>query len=687
MRTLWMSNYRNVPTGYGNQTNLFMPALHKAGHEMMAFATYGLDGYTMTDQDGIVTVPKLRDDWGSDIILGHMHRHDAELLITLLDPWVLNYQLFGQLPWCAWTPIDSEPMLPALVPAMNHARWIWAMSRFGEEQLKQIGVGDKTSYVPHGVDTDVFKPVNREEAKGKIGKYLGVDLSEKFLVAINAANKGAPSRKGFYEMFSAFKAFSDEHERAMLYVHSDREGQWYGENLLDVAELVKLDLNKVIFVPEYPYHMGQLWPPYLNDVYNAADVFLHLSRGEGFGIPIIEAQASGCPVIVTDGSAMSELCLSGFKVRGRPFMHVPGSTLQLADVTMAKLCLDLVYEDTMGSGAPLRVKAREGALAYDHRVVLSKYMMPAMEKIAEEIEARKASQVTRADKREAARNGAGHVHDWSPTGLWVNGEMWVPCRDPKCEAYQAFADRAEPTIHQSGFGTTINGIALDIEDDPQGGVAKIVCQEIAHDYDLDSIPFAPGDVVIDVGAQVGIVSIYLAKRHPEITIYAFEPIPENFERLLRNLKANDVKNVTAINQAITCDGRDLMLYGDLGSNSGGISAFTGEVGPRHLALSMTLDDVLKAYGIKRVKLLKIDCEGAEYEILTDEVLAKVDHLRGELHTNSLLTAKGYSPDAMHKKLVESGVGFHWQVCQIAEPVDDSRAAKRNAVRERVATRG
>lgn len=48
--------------------------------------------------------------------------------------------------------------------------------------------------------------------------------------------------------------------------------------------------------------------------------------GEGFGIPIIEAQAAGCPVIVTDCTAMTELCLSGWLIeKGTDFMHFPGA--------------------------------------------------------------------------------------------------------------------------------------------------------------------------------------------------------------------------------------------------------------------------------------------------------------------------------------------------------------------------
>ncbi len=408
MRILWSSNARTAPTGYGNQTNIFVPALQSKGHEMAIFAYYGQEGFPMKDQDGILTLPRLSDSWGNDIILGHMDYHQAELLITLCDPFVLDPNAYGRVPWAAWTPIDSVPALPANVAVLQHARWIWAMSKFGQGQLEAAGLGSKITYVPHGVDTETFKPISRSEARQRLGKYLGADLDDKFLVVINSANKGAPSRKGFYEMFSAFKMFSDDHPRAMLYVHSDRKGIWMGENLDELAALVGLDPAKVLIVPEYPYHMGMLPGKYLNDVYNAGDVLLQLSHGEGFGIPILEAQASGCPVIVTDFSAMSELCFAGLKVRGRPFMHVPGATQHIADVTMAVACLNLLHEYVRnGMGEGMRAKARDGAMAYDYRKVLDEYMLPALHKIQQELAGAADKKLARAAKRKAVRDMMG----------------------------------------------------------------------------------------------------------------------------------------------------------------------------------------------------------------------------------------------------------------------------------------
>ena len=63
------------------------------------------------------------------------------------------------------------------------------------------------------------------------------------------------------------------------------------------------------------------------------------------------------------------------------------------------------------------------------------------------------------------------------------------------------------------------------------------------DYHFDNIIFNDGDIVIDIGAHVGMVSIVLGKLNPAITVYAFEPIPTNYNALIENIKINNIRNV------------------------------------------------------------------------------------------------------------------------------------------------
>jgi len=385
MRILWHSNSPAAPSGYGNQTQLFTPRLAKAGHTLSLSTFYGHEGHVHRNGDGLVELPRGADLYGNDIIQAHAGYVGADVVFSLIDPFVLRPEVWGSLPWAAWTPIDSAPVLPQNVTALRAARWVIAMSRFGEEQLRAAGFDPL--YVPHGVDTRVFRPGDRPSAREAFARFTGQDITGKFLVLSVAANKGAPSRKNFAGMLEAFAAFAAEHPEAVFYLHTEPEGIWQGENIRQLAQFYGV-ADKVILPGQYSIVCGLVSPALMNDLYNAADVFLLLSRGEGFGIPTLEAQSAGCPVIVTDFSAHRELCFTGWTVPGMPFMLVPGAVQHLAYPAEAAHALDQMAAlvETEGDGA-LRAATREAALAYDVDVVLEDYFLPALERIALDLSA------------------------------------------------------------------------------------------------------------------------------------------------------------------------------------------------------------------------------------------------------------------------------------------------------------
>ncbi len=245
-------------------------------------------------------------------------------------------------------------------------------------------------------------------------------------------------------------------------------------------------------------------------------------------------------------------------------------------------------------------------------------------------------------------------HDWSPTGVYVNGALWAPCKRKGCEA----GVRPGVCTEEHMFPSSVHGVPLDIEDDPQGGVAKIVMRELNDNQAINNLGLGPGSMAIDIGAHVGIVSIFLAIRYPGVIVYAYEPIQANFERLNRNLKANgvwgdDYDTITGVYAnpiAVTGDGRNLPLFANLSDNSGGSSAFGGFSGSKEDVFSTTLEEIFELGEIDRCNLLKIDAEGAEYEILEagEAYLDRVDWLMGEFHTNARLGAMGKDMNTLYQ---------------------------------------
>jgi glycosyltransferase involved in cell wall biosynthesis len=101
--------------------------------------------------------------------------------------------------------------------------------------------------------------------------------------------------------------------------------------------------------------------------------------GEGFGIPILEAQACGTPVIVGDWTAMSELCFSGWKVAKSDAIPVWNALhtfqyLPKSEAIAEKL--EAAYK--MRGNQDYRKRARDGAMKYDADKVTEKYWLPTL---------------------------------------------------------------------------------------------------------------------------------------------------------------------------------------------------------------------------------------------------------------------------------------------------------------------
>lgn len=142
-------------------------------------------------------------------------------------------------------------------------------------------------------------------------------------------------------------------------------------------------------------------------------------------------------------------------------------------------------------------------------------------------------------------------------------------------------------------------------------------------------------VILDIGANIGISSIYFSDRFPRAQIYAFEPVPQNVALLSRNLANHPRARVSPVALG-SKNGTVEMLSSDSPHNFGGFSFYDRGSDPsRKIAVEMRdVNAALRELGIDRVDLIKIDTEGAEYDILTaldENLLRSVKWIMGELH--------------------------------------------------------
>lgn len=123
-----------------------------------------------------------------------------------------------------------------------------------------------------------------------------------------------------------------------------------------------------------------------------------------------------------------------------------------------------------------------------------------------------------------------------------------------------------------------------------------------------------GSIVVDIGAHIGCFTIHAAR--PAVKVFSYEPFPENFNALVSNLKLNNISNVNVFLMAVSGKrGTQTLFIPDNESYSGRYSLYPGRGTRTIKTKSITLDDVFKENNLHQIDLLKIDCQGAEYEIL------------------------------------------------------------------------
>jgi len=382
MKILLHSNAPWAGSGYGQQCAQYAVLFREAGHDVAISTNWGLQGAGL-NWDGIKVYPG-DNAWGNKtlpIVAAHHGGGDASVVqvITLLDVHVLKQARLGDLNIASWCPVDHDPCPVRVADYFRRTRAVpIAMSRFGEQALADVG--QEPYYVPHGVDTDVFCP-HEDRLAAREAMQVPADA---FVIGMVARNQGSsPCRKAFPQVFSAFASFRSRHDDAYLYLHTDMYGFEDGINLFAMADAYGIPKGSYSWTHQGNVELGLVEPPELAALYNAFDVLANPSFGEGFGIPIVEAQACGTPVIVTNHTAMPELCGAGWVVGG-PRLYDPSQGAFWRMPSEAEI-LDAMEAAYQTAGA-LREQARAFALPYDSQLVMADHWQPVLEALEERMD-------------------------------------------------------------------------------------------------------------------------------------------------------------------------------------------------------------------------------------------------------------------------------------------------------------
>lgn len=182
------------------------------------------------------------------------------------------------------------------------------------------------------------------------------------------------------------------------------------------------------------------------------------------------------------------------------------------------------------------------------------------------------------------------------------------------------------------------------------GLGSIIEMIDNKEYGLERFVNIKNEVIFDIGANHGLATIILAKQNPDSMIYSFEPNPVIFNILKTNVEKNNLLNVVLVNKAVhseknlklikhpLCSGASIMgVNKEKMDNYYNIqNPVYGKTTIEEISIdTISMDEILTMFKIKNIHLLKIDCEGSEYDIFTSSKFLfneiKIDNIVGEFH--------------------------------------------------------
>lgn len=375
-KVLWLGD-AGCHTGFARVTHAIGERLVRDyDHDVHVLAT-NYDGGIPWDTNLKLYVPTTKDRqdiFGQSRFIELLGLIEPDVVVMLNDPNIV-LELLGRnkydpqmvllryRPLLAYLAVDGFNHPPEWAPALHKFSKVVAMSQHGQ---REMGEGTELAY--HGIDTDRFYPVSKDRpvtvSNGKTAKsktecknLFGWNADD-FVVLRVDKNSG---RKDYPATWKALVPFMHANKNVKVHFHCvDRR---VGEGI-DMQAMFSRDPDthpRFALPNPKSFDSFRGWAEAdLVALYNAADVFVTTSRGEGFGLTIGEALACGVPVVAQNVSAIPEVVGPG-GILIDPAGEIttpPGKDLWLADVPAFTAALQRLYQ-SKGLRRDLGQKGRE----------------------------------------------------------------------------------------------------------------------------------------------------------------------------------------------------------------------------------------------------------------------------------------------------------------------------------------
>ena len=346
IKVLTLSDHPLSPSGGGSQTKYVIEALLKSGK----FEVLSLGGAMKHHDYNPIKIEPYGEDWriipvdgygNQDMIRSILRTEKPDILWFMTDPrfygwlWDMENEIRPLCPMVYYHVWDNFP-----APMFNRKFYlsndrICAISKVTRDIVKEVSPEVALDYVPHAVDSEVFKPFSDEEIEKFREAHLNTD-KDKFIFFWNNRNA---RRKQSGSLLFWFKKFLDKvgHDKAQLIMHTDPRDP-HGQNLEHIIDHLGLTDKRQVLLSTQKIQPGDL-----SVMYNMADCTINISDAEGFGLATLESLSCGTPIIANMTGGLQEQIRSGSDLFGIPLFPESKAVIGSQDVPY-------IYEDRISEG-------------------------------------------------------------------------------------------------------------------------------------------------------------------------------------------------------------------------------------------------------------------------------------------------------------------------------------------------
>ena len=313
IKVFTLSDHPLSPSGVGTQTKYVIESLLKTGrYQVISFG-----GAIKHHDYNPVKTEEYGDDWiiypvdsygNPEMVRSLIRNERPDMLWFMTDPrfwgwlWEIEHEIRALVPMVYYHVWDNTPYPRFNASNYESNDYVFTISKVTDDILKNVSPTVNSEYLPHAVDTNIFKKYPDEEIENFRANSMGPNDS-RMLFFWNNRNA---RRKQSGTVIWWFKEFLDKvgHDKAGLIMHTDIKDH-NGQDLEAIINELGLTNGQVLFSQE------KLPPENLARIYDMVDCTINIADAEGFGLSTLESLACETPIIVTMTGGLQEQVTDG----------------------------------------------------------------------------------------------------------------------------------------------------------------------------------------------------------------------------------------------------------------------------------------------------------------------------------------------------------------------------------------